>query len=408
MTFQKRPDLCVNNNDIESLSIEILNSNSKNVIVNVSYRQPAGNINVFEDCLKKLLSTKNDKNKAMYITGDLNLNLLDYKTNAKVKSYLNLIFSHSFVPLINKPTRISRHNATIIDHILTNDFLNKNYTTGIVKTDITDHFPVFFVTETELSKTQKNNFIFKRVINDESLGRFNEALTRVNWHNVFISLDPNIAYNEFLKVFQLLYNKYFPKRRIKIKYKNLESPWITRGIIKSSKRKQRLYEKYLKRKTPQNDSIYKNYKRLFETIKQKSKVNYFNERLNKYQNNIKKTWDVIKEIIGSTKSSSHHLPKKLIVNVGITREKQIAESFNKYFVSVGPKLAASIPISDRSIESFLAGSYQTLNEIPLTDKELQIAFLTLKSNKSPGYDDINPDVVKFVFDAIVIPVKHIF
>ena len=169
--------------------------------------------------------------------------ILDYKTNAKVKSYLNLIFEYSFVPLINKPTRISRNNATIIDHILTNDFINKDYTTRIVKTDITDHFPVYFVTGTELSKTPKSNFIFKRSINDASLRKFNEALGNVNWHNVFVSLDPNIAYNEFLNVFQILYDKYFPEKRIQIKTKNLASPWITKGIIRSSKRKQRLYEK---------------------------------------------------------------------------------------------------------------------------------------------------------------------
>ena len=42
LSFQERPDLCVNNNDIESLSIEIVNKNSKNIIVNITYRQPAG------------------------------------------------------------------------------------------------------------------------------------------------------------------------------------------------------------------------------------------------------------------------------------------------------------------------------------------------------------------------------
>ena len=168
-------------------------------------------------------------------------------------------------------------------------------------------------------------------------------------------------------------------------------------------------KKYLKHKTPQHDSTYKNYKRLFEAIKRKSKANYFIERLNKYQNNIKKTWDVIKEVIGSTKSTSHCLPKRLIVNnVEFTGKKLIAESFNKYFVGVGPKLAALIPISDKKFESFLSGSYPTLNEFPLTDKELEIAFLSLKSNKSPGFDDIRPDVIKFVFDEIVRPIKYIF
>ena len=126
LIFKKRPDLCVNNNDIESLSIEILNKNTKNIIVNVTYRQPAGNIEVFENAFKNILSSKKHNSKPVYLTGDFNLNLLDYKTNAKVKSYLNMVFSHSFIPLINKPTRISKNNATIIDHLLTNTFINNN------------------------------------------------------------------------------------------------------------------------------------------------------------------------------------------------------------------------------------------------------------------------------------------
>ena len=36
--------------------------------------------------------------------------------------------------------------------------------------------------------------------------------------------------------------------KMKIKTKDLESPWITKGIKKSSKKKQHLYSKFLKKK----------------------------------------------------------------------------------------------------------------------------------------------------------------
>ena len=41
--------------------------------------------------LKTILGPRPYSNKPVYITGDFNLNLLDYKTNTKVKSYLNMI-----------------------------------------------------------------------------------------------------------------------------------------------------------------------------------------------------------------------------------------------------------------------------------------------------------------------------
>ena len=184
-----------------------------------------------------------------------------------MKSYLNLIFARNFIPLINKPTRISKHNTTIIDHILTNTFINENYSSGVIKTDISDHFPVFFAIENDdVLRTKKSVFVFKRDINELRLREFNESLLRVKWTNVLENTDANAAYNQFLETFLSHYNTFFPKKKIKIKTKNLASPWITRGIVKSSKRKQKLYEKFLKRRTNRNEENYKNYKRLFEPL----------------------------------------------------------------------------------------------------------------------------------------------
>ena len=126
--------------------------------------------------------------------------------------------------------------------------------------------------------------------------------------------------------------------------------------------------------------------------------------VNVYTNTVimlKKTWDIIKEVIGSSRPSSHTLPRRIIVNdIEITEKNKIAEQFNKYFVNVGPKLASSIPRSNIKAESFFSGNYPTLNENPLTVNEIKDAFSKLKSNKSPGFDDISSDVVKFVIDAL--------
>ena len=53
--------------------------------------------------------------------------------------------------------------------------------------------------------------------------------------------------------------------------KTLQNPWMTKGLLKSSKRKQKLYEKFLKKRTSRNESIYKAYKSLFESLKKNSK-----------------------------------------------------------------------------------------------------------------------------------------
>ena len=70
------------------------------------------------------------------IVGNTNLNLIDNEKNIKVKNYLNLLFQKNFIPVTNRPTRVSRNNATIIDHINTNYFVNNDMHSGITTVDI--------------------------------------------------------------------------------------------------------------------------------------------------------------------------------------------------------------------------------------------------------------------------------
>ena len=62
--------------------------------------------------------------------------------------------------------------------------------------------------------------------------------------------DPNKAYKHFLNIFVDTYANWFPKSEVKVEFKNNQSPWITKSIAKSSKKKQRLHEKLLKNRTP--------------------------------------------------------------------------------------------------------------------------------------------------------------
>ena len=112
----------------------------------------------FEKYLKDISNKAKNNWKDLYVEGDLNLNLLDHSTNTKVKDYLNIVFQNLLIPMINKLTRFSRSNATIIDHILTNLFLNTDCFTGIIKSDISDHFPVFLMLNEKISKNAKQQY----------------------------------------------------------------------------------------------------------------------------------------------------------------------------------------------------------------------------------------------------------
>ena len=83
--------------------------------------------------------------------------------------------------------------------------------------------------------------------------------------------------------------------KIKIKNKDLESPWINKGITESSKKKQRLYSKFFKKWNEKTKREYQDYKKLFESIKKWSKKLHFSKLILKYQSNIKKPGKSLKK-----------------------------------------------------------------------------------------------------------------
>ena len=46
------------------------------------------------------------------------MNCLKYHENAKTKQFYNNIFEKGAIPIINCPTQISEHSASLIDNIL--------------------------------------------------------------------------------------------------------------------------------------------------------------------------------------------------------------------------------------------------------------------------------------------------
>ena len=170
--FKKRTDLSINDSDTESLCIEIIDTRSKNIIVSTIYRSPSGKIKAFKTHLKDLITKNQKTGKLLYLIGDFNLNVLDYETNTKVKNFLNFLFQHSLIPMINKPTRITKRTATATDHI-TNSFVSPSVTTGIIKSGLSDHLPIFITCNKQnLDVYSKKTTIFKRYFNDKSINYF--------------------------------------------------------------------------------------------------------------------------------------------------------------------------------------------------------------------------------------------
>jgi hypothetical protein len=78
------------------------------------------------------------------------------------------------MPAVTRPTRVTHKTATVIDHILVKN-KSKNHLSGVITTDISDHFPIFYIDQSKVTKPKPMPFT-KPKINAETQQHLNKLL----------------------------------------------------------------------------------------------------------------------------------------------------------------------------------------------------------------------------------------
>jgi hypothetical protein len=255
-------DLC-NFEDTEALFVDIFDPSNVKSTVGVVYRPPDGNMSLFNENYCKVLDKLSCAKSKCYIAGDFNINLLNYDRHFETENFLNNTFSHFFFPLISRPTRFSSNSSTLIDNIFTNHPVNAS-NAGIIISDLSDHLPVFYILDKKLY-SKKNKYVFteyRELNKPANIRNFTNKLLQHDWSLSLhvVDHDVNNVYNNFLSSFSTIYDECFPIITKTVKYKNINKPWITSAIIKSTKRKNYLYRYWLCKRTESSLTKYKNYK----------------------------------------------------------------------------------------------------------------------------------------------------
>ena len=233
------------------LFIEI-NLHSKVYLIGVAYRVPNTNFNQFNSKINAILEPLKNKYNII-LMGDFNICLM--KENNHKNLFQNTMQSNSLFPTITEPTRvcsIERNGQNIVtESLIDNIFLNENlaYNSGIIYSDISDHYPIFVSIPLNSSLVNNNeNFEIKcRLIDEYRIRKFKSALAN---NPIFKSImhihSADVAFTTFINSFNQLYDKYFTIITKKITKKTLLKPWITNAMVEQIKYKHdlaRLYNK---------------------------------------------------------------------------------------------------------------------------------------------------------------------
>ena len=341
-TFSSRlvSELSYSNTSIEISTVEIVRDAEVSFVIGI-YRPHSDSIQNFDRELAGILSNPLLKNKTCMVMGDLNINLLknDYETRA----FINNLTAKHFMPTINKPTRFSPNsvNASTLDHI----WINKPtaYESGIILNDLTDHCPTFIKipTLTTTNSTEKVKVSFRQINDTESMQNFKMKLCNFDWDTIK-SDNVNDYFNYFSRTLNSLFCSCFP---LKIKYvtrKSFINPWVTSRIRKLINLKSNFF-KFYKMNIVSKETNNKIKNKIHKII-EKSKIIYYKNLFYRHKNNVSKTWNVIREILGP--GTVRRSCTKLISNDReITNNSEIAEIFNDYFSQIATALDSSLPNS---------------------------------------------------------------
>ena len=376
--------------------------------LNINYKQ-------FIEELTPLLSLYNKNNSEMILTGDFNINLLKVNEREVFGEFFETLISSSFYPRITLPTRFSNRNGTLIDNFfcrLTNSMLGSK--SGILINQFSDHHPYFI----SINKIKHKDPPPKTIsVTKYTPYAINNFCTEIAQSNIIQKINtnpfanPNNSYEIIENIVSTAKEKHMPCRTVKInKYKHKREKWITYGILRSIRYKDKLYKTLKTTPTDSNTyTVLKHNFNIYNAILKKSIRNakklYYESCFNRYKSDIKNTWSTINNILNRNKRVKSFPQFFKDDGIEIENKLLIANKFNNFFTNIGPKLAEQIDTpTNYHFKDYLSERLQYKFKFEMVDEPTVNKIIEQMTPKtSCGHDNISMKMLKTLKNILLEP-----
>ena len=384
------------------------------------YRPPRdrnGEIESFLNEFTPTLSSMTNSSSDCIIAGDFNIDLLKMETRSHYAQYLEIMYSFSLMPTVTLPTRLSRRNATLIDHIFCNT-TSQNVNGGIVISNISDHFMPFLCLNIQSQRISPPKSISFQPSDTLSINRFITAINNTDFESHMssdISQDINTNYNKLQSIIKEQISTHLPFKTVKFdKHKHKLRPWITQGIIRSIKKRDKLYKR-LKSIDPNSneyDQLKINvhtYNNIIKKTIRNVKFAYYANMFEKNKNDSKQSWKLINSLIHSSKNKKQFTKFFVVNGCHISNDAEIANHFNGFFSSIGKKQADLIPNTGSAPFSNYLKSPATseFKFSQVNPEDIYKIICKFKSKNSSGDDHLSLKLLKCIGEKISAPLSVI-
>lgn len=373
--------------DANCLTLEIDN----NTLVIALYRPSRyKNADPFLQSLNDFLTGINYHN--IIVVGDINIDILPGTNDPHSLTYLNLLAYQTILPAHT----IVTHGKTCLDHFMLKS--KRPAHCYVAKTSITDHDSIILILE-EHTRSPFKSTIVKKI---DYVGLDN-AMKNLNVHSIYKTSDTNAAMSIFVGELNNIINSNTKVIKISNRQK-IKKPWITKGLLKCMKNRDKLHQK--SSKNPDDEIIkitYKRYRNFCNSLLKKIKREYEKNTLQKAATtNNKVLWDTIKDITHSKRihSSASDLISKL-------NPTSAVNDVNDYFASIGRNLAEKILKDTDNKKSTLPPCPYSFVLNPTDEEEVSSCILNLKKLHSTGRDSISAGFLVRYIHILASPLTYL-
>ena len=395
--------------DFESLVIKVFFDDNKFKIIINLYRIPNSNIEVFLEWLNNMLvKLKTSNADEIILCGDLNINLINFNNHSPTNEFLNSLISHSFLPLITLPSRITQNSANLLDNIFTNKS-SDHYQSGLIYSSLSDHLPVFYLNVIK-KKEQPISKIKKRNMSKNNIELFKQKLSSNDWSPIQNDYQPESAFKKFSTEIEKKFETCFPFKNVNQNKKRTPvNNWMTRDLLNLRNTKDKLFRCKMRKRTENAKNKFNEASRIYKAAVRVAKKDYYSIKFDEYSKDMKKTWEMINTLVRKNKKSSSIPNLFQDENKNYTTFLEIAEGFNSFFVDVGPRLANEIPESGKNFQEFMSPPID--HNFIFQNITADIIYSTLsklKPKNSSSHDNISTKLLIQIMPCIISPVVHLF
>ena len=299
--------------------------------------------------------------------------------------------------------------SSAIDHVYLSSELFQDTQTSKLENSASDHLPIVAAIKIPKREKLKARTITKRSLKDFTKTKWTSCLTIQRWEDIGETNNLDEMTNKLTRHVTTALDVCAPLKTIKIRqHHKFGISESTKALIKERDLSRKMIHKVSHQEKAVQQNKYKKLRNRVNSQLKKDNLNFNSDRIKKAKDE-NEVWKIVKDVTSPRTNQNITLIEN---GVEITKEEEVAELFNEFFVEKISKLKQNIDNKYKEdplqrLKAKMESKNLKFKLKPVTEKKVLKIIKSMKSKKSSGLDELTQAQMILGADILAIPLTRI-